>query len=109
MLVDNGAGHVFNSWTRMPDLEEQLALTSEFRFPNLVSRLLLKPGVKYEKAVEIFSPYDRIQDEHPDIRAAAADLIRRALEQGVPAFVFVNNRCEGCAPKTIEGILALLS
>jgi uncharacterized protein YecE (DUF72 family) len=108
MLVDNGVGHVFNSWTRMPELAEQLKLTESIKFPHMAARLLLKPGVKYEKAVEIFSPYDRVQDEHPDIRGATADLIRRALEQGVPAFVFVNNRCEGCAPKTIEAILALL-
>lgn len=108
MLVDNNTGHVFNSWTRMPEVREQLKLTQDFKFPHIAARLLLKPGVKYEKAVEIFSPYDRVQDEHPDIREATADLIRRALEQGVPAFVFVNNRCEGCAPKTIEGILSLL-
>ena len=56
MLLKHRVSHVFNSWTRMPALSEQLALTSDFRFPMLVARLLLRPGVQYEKAVEAYSP-----------------------------------------------------
>ena len=39
------------------------------------------------------------------LRKDAADLIRWASDMGVPAYTFVNNRFEGCAPKTIDGIL----
>lgn len=105
MLVRHGVAHVFNSWTRMPDLGEQLAATSGFDFPCYLARLLLRPGRKYEQAVEAFSPYDCIQDEQPELRSHAATLIKRARQCGRRAFVFVNNRCEGSAPLTINGIL----
>lgn len=108
LLNKHGVSHVFNSWTRMPSIGEQLDAADQFRPRNFIARLLLEPGTKYEEAVEAFSPYDRIQRELPAIRQDAARLIRRAIDLGVPAYVFVNNRCEGCAPKTIEGILALL-
>ena len=50
-----------------------------------------------------------MQEEQPELRRAGAELIRRAIRAGVPAYVFVNNRAEGSAPLTIEGILALLA
>ena len=107
-LKSQGAAHVFNSWTRMPTVGEQLSLAEEYSFAAYPSRILLNPGVAYAKAVEAFSPYDRIQEEHTQMRKDGALLIQRAIEQGVPAYVFVNNRAEGCAPLTIEGILKFL-
>ncbi|MBI1862344.1 MAG: DUF72 domain-containing protein [Deltaproteobacteria bacterium] len=104
-LKDQGLGHVFNSWTRMPTIGEQLKVWNGLSLPFLAARVLLTPGRPYEKAVEAFSPYDRIQDEQPELRKDSAYLIERAIQLGIPAFVFVNNRAEGCAPKTIEGIL----
>lgn len=109
MLEKHGVSHVYNSWTRMPTIQEQLQLTEANRFRCLPARLLLRPGVKYETAVEAYSPYDRIQDEQPESRQAAADLVRRAIQMGIPAFVFVNNRFEGSAPLTIQGILEILN
>lgn len=99
---------VFNSWTRMPELSQQFELASTHQFPALVARLLLQPGTRYEEAVEAFSPYDRIQEEHPSLRKAGAQLIQKAISSGKPAYLFVNNRAEGCAPKTIEGIVNLV-
>jgi len=108
MLISHHTSHVFNSWTRMPPVEEQLALTQDFKFRNYVARLLLEPGNSYQSAVDSYSPYDKVQNEQPKIRKAAASLITRAMDQSVPAYVFVNNRLEGCAPRTIDGILSLL-
>jgi uncharacterized protein YecE (DUF72 family) len=105
VLVKHGVTHVFNSWTRMPLLQEQLLAAKEFKFPCFVSRLLLNPGVAYENAVEAYSPYDKLFEQHLDLRIAAASLLQSALDAGVPAYVFVNNRFEGCAPLTIESIL----
>jgi len=105
MLTRHSVSHVFNSWTRMPALRDQLELTKKFRFSSYPARLLLRPGVKYEAAVEAYSPYDRVQDAQPELRDDAVSLIERALEFGVPAYVFVNNRCEGSAPHTIAAIL----
>lgn len=108
LLKRRGVAHVFNSWTRMPPIGEQLDAAADYVPPCYVARLLLEPGTKYEEAVEAFSPYDRIQKEQPKIRQDTVRLIRRAIELGVPAYVFVNNRCEGCAPITIEAITKML-
>jgi uncharacterized protein YecE (DUF72 family) len=105
MLARYRVAHVYNSWTRMPPLSEQLALTEDYAAPAYVARLLLRPGVQYETAVEAYSPYDKVCDEQPELRRDAARLIQRAVRFGKPAYVFVNNRCEGSAPATIQGIL----
>ncbi len=105
VLQKHSVSHVFNSWTRMPTIGEQLEVASGAKLPSYVCRLLLVPGTKYEQAVEAFSPYDKIQEEFPQVRDQTAQLLQRAVVFGVPAFVFVNNRAEGCAPVTIAGIL----
>lgn len=108
MLSGCGVGHVFNSWTKMPSIGDQLETAKGIKLPLMASRLLLEPGMKYEAAVEAYSPYDCIQHPLPQVRRDAADLVLDAIERRVPAYVFVNNRLEGCAPKTIEEILKLL-
>lgn len=109
MLARHRVAHVFNSWTRMPPLEKQLEAAERYDFPVLISRVLLEPGVAYAAAVEAFSPYDKICIEHAPLRKGAAALIDHAIKRRIPAYVFVNNRAEGCAPKTIEAILSLVS
>ncbi len=108
MLAKHGVSHVFNSWTRMPSLQEQLTLAKPYALDSIVSRVLLQPGTRYEDAVEAFSPYDQVVEEQPKLRTAIADLVQRAVELNLPAYVFVNNRAEGSAPKTIEGALSVL-
>lgn len=106
-LAKHGVSHVFNSWTRMPTLHEQLELVQSYDLKTVVSRILLQPGTKYENAVEAFAPYDQVREPAPALRRGGADLIRFARTRGKPAYIFVNNRAEGCAPLTIEGILNL--
>ena len=69
-------------------------------------RLLLKPGRKYEEAVKLFSPYDRIKDIYPEARVAGARLIQEARsgDGAAKGFIYVNNRLEGNAPGTIEAV-----
>lgn len=104
-LAKHGISHVFNSWTKMPTIEEQLAAAETFDAPSYVSRLLLQPGTKYEEAVEAFSPYDKLVEPQPALRAGVMALIQRAQKMGKPAYVFVNNRAEGSAPLTIAEVL----
>ena len=108
LLRRQGVAHVFNSWQDMPSLNEQLALPASFTTPDFfAARLLLKPGRKYQEAVELFRPYDRIKDPFPEGRAAGADLIRRALRQGgsTRGFIYVNNRFEGNALETLAAMV----
>jgi hypothetical protein len=109
VLREHNVAHVFNSWTRMPSVGEQLALPGSISAPFIVARILLRPGRTYSDAVDAFAPYDRIQDENPELRHDAAELIRQAALLKIPAYLVVNTRAEGSAPHTILGIARLLS
>lgn len=97
--------HVFNAWTRMPELDTQLRMPGAFTAEFTVCRALLRRGRSYEEAVRLFEPYDRIRDPHPRGREALRRLIEIARRDGRSAFIFVNNRFEGNAPATIEAIV----
>lgn len=105
-LVENRTAHVFNSWTKMPALGEQLELSQNYNFPCYVARLLLNPGAVYQEAVDSYSPYNKLHLNLSELRTATVRLLHKAKSIGVPAYIFVNNRFEGCAPKTIEALLA---
>ncbi len=100
--------HIFNSWQGMPPLDEQVALPASRTSPDFFgARLLLKPGRKYEEAVRLYNPYDRIKDPYPEGRAAGARLVQKARSQGGAAkgFIYVNNRFEGNALETIAAMV----
>lgn len=107
-LKTHGVAHVFNSWTRMPSIGEQLLDEDAFTADFTVVRALLRPGRTYNDAVDAFSPYDRIQDPYPEGRRDIVSVIDRALSQGIRPWVLVNNRFEGSAPYTIESLAQLL-
>jgi len=97
--------HVFNAWTRMPELSEQIAIEQAYTADFLVARALLRQGRPYAAAVEKFQPYARVQEPNPGAREALKALAGRAADRRKSAFVFVNNRFEGNAPGTIEAIV----
>lgn len=104
-LRTHGAAHVFNAWTRVPELPDQIAIAEAFTAPFTVARALLRAGRSYEEAVEAFSPYERVQDENPEARAALRELMSRARQMNEEAYLFVNNRLEGNAPGTIAAVV----
>ncbi len=107
MLRSHGVAHVFNNWTRMPSVAEQLAIegseTAEFN----VCRFLLKPGRSYDESVKTFQPYAELREPNEDARAAARRVMERSMQKKRRCSIYVNNRLEGCSPLTIEGIMAL--
>ena len=109
VLREHGVAHVFNSWTRMPPVGEQAELPGAFSAAFVVARILLRPGRYYAEAVDEFAPYDRIRDPNPELRRDVARLIEQARRLRVPAYILVNNRAEGSAPRTIAAIARLLS
>lgn len=104
-LASHNVAHVFNAWTRMPGLSDQIAREEAFTADFTVTRALLARGRRYEEAVETFAPYERIQDPNPSARQAMRELAERSRRMRKPAFLFVNNRLEGHAPSTIEGVI----
>ena len=97
--------HVYNAWTRMPEITDQIAVPDSRTSDVLVARALLRHGRPYEDAVKQFAPYDRVREVNEPVRRGLRELIDMARVDGRPAFIFVNNRLEGCAPMTINGFL----
>jgi hypothetical protein len=108
VLREHGVAHVFNSWTRMPSIGDQLDLPGSLSGPFLVARALLRPGRSYDEAVDVFAPYDRIREPHPPLRHDLARLVETAVRTRIPAYLLVNNRAEGSAPLTIAEVAKLL-
>jgi uncharacterized protein YecE (DUF72 family) len=107
VLARHNVAHIFNSWEAMPSLADQAALPGSCTARDFFgARLLLKPGRRYEDAVKLFSPYDRVRDPYPEGRSAAAHLIQEARAKKRKVFLYVNNRFEGNALDTIAAMLA---
>lgn len=104
-LSRRGAAHVFNAWTRMPELAAQLRFPEAFTAEFTVCRALLGRGRTYEQAVRLFAPYEEIREPDPRGREALRSLIEAARRDRRAAFLFVNNRFEGNAPRTIQAII----
>jgi uncharacterized protein YecE (DUF72 family) len=108
VLREHGVAHVFNSWTRMPPIGDQLDLPGSLSGPFIVARALLQQGRTYDEAVDAFAPYDRIQDPSPPLRQDLLRLIETAVRTRIPAYLLVNNRAEGSAPLTVAEVLRML-
>jgi uncharacterized protein YecE (DUF72 family) len=104
-LRSHGVAHVYNAWSRMPELGRQIAIPDSQTAEFTVSRALLRAGRSYEEAVATFAPYTEIKDPNPETRDALRVLIERSKEEQRMAFLFVNNRLEGNAPGTIIEIV----
>ncbi len=96
--------HVYNAWTRMPEIADQIAMSDSRTTDLLVARALLRHGRPYEDAVRQFAPYDRVQEVNEPVRRGLRELVDLARVDGRPAFLFVNNRLEGNSPGTIVSI-----
>ena len=75
--------HVFNAWTRMPDLVTSWTLPDAFTADFTVTRAFSR-GRAYEQAVKIFEPYDApgtrpLTATHPTDRRAAWQARRARL------------------------------
>ena len=105
VLRRHGVAHVFTSWTRMPPLYKQIEIAEAWTADFTVVRALLRPGRPYETAVQMFSPYEKVQDKYPGARDAMRTVIECARKRREPAYLFINNRLEGNAPVTIANVV----
>ncbi len=109
VLAAHGVAHVFNSWTDMPTIGEQLELPWTFSAGFTVARGLLRPGRRFADAVKLFEPYDRIREPQPEVRQDLLRVVAEALRRRLEALILVNNRLEGNAPGTIRALAAALT
>ena len=104
-LRTHRVAHVYNAWSRMPELGRQIAIPDSETADFLVCRALLRRGRMYEEALKTFAPYTTVQDPNPQARESMRVLIGRAREEKKFLFLFVNNRLEGNAPMTILSVV----
>jgi uncharacterized protein YecE (DUF72 family) len=106
-LASYNVTHVFNSWSAMPPVSEQMTMHGSRTNPERVAaRFLLKPGRNYEMSVKSFEPYDQIKEVNEDARQAGASLIKEGLTTpNRKTMIYVNNRLEGNSPATIAAML----
>ncbi|HMS82388.1 MAG TPA: hypothetical protein PKD12_01895 [Nitrospira sp.] len=62
----------------------------------------------YADAKKRAAPYGKIVAKLPEMRRDTVMLIHQSIAQAKPAYVLVNNRSVGNAPKTIQGLVELL-
>ncbi len=106
VLKRHGVVHVLNNWSAMPTVGEQMMVPDSDTSDSMVAaRFLLKPGRKYEEAVEQFSPYKAVKEVNEEARKAGAKLIAGAKAKGKQAFIYINNRLEGNALETINAMV----
>ena len=109
VLREHGVAHLFNSWTRMPAIGAQLDLADVITAGFVIARALLRPGRTYNEAVDAFAPYDTIREPQPALRRDLVRLARTARDLRIPAWILVNNRAEGSAPRTIAAVARTLA
>ena len=108
VLETHGVAHVYNHWSYMPSLAEQHKLMETFTAPFTVLRLLTPLKISYEAAKKRAEPYTKIVGELPEMRRDTVELVRKAVAENRGAYVLVNNRSEGNAPLTVQGLVGML-
>lgn len=104
LLRAHNVCHVANLWSFMPTPAAQRRIGDLMTGPAFVSRLLLTPGNRYEERVEAWSPFDRLQQVDLPLRGEIVDLVVEAVSRALPSYVIVNNKFEGCAPRSVLGL-----
>ncbi len=109
MLRRHGVAHLYNQWTHMPPVLEQMAVHPLNDNPFIAARFLLTPGHTQAWTEERFSPYHQIHELDADARKAMIEMFakagRKALPNGQPSYLFVGNHLEGNALHTLSDVM----
>lgn len=99
-----GVEHCVNVHPRMPAPAVQRACVPHAGTGPSTIRWMLHAGLRYEGAVERYTPFGEIVDRDPEARGTLADLVVEDARRGVESIVIVNNKAEGSAPRSIAGL-----
>lgn len=109
LLRDTGATYCLGGHARLPPLEEQLPMLRALWPGPLVCRWNLhsKHGAfGYEEARGLYEPFNQLVDEDLATRATLARVLRATTGLALPAYVTINNKAEGSAPRSVEALAA---
>ncbi len=102
MLKDSGAAHSYCVHPSMPSPAVQARTADPASQPAIVCRWMLHAGLAYTAAVDRYEPFDRIVDADTASRQEFAHLCALAIAHGKDAWVIINNKAEGSAPRSVE-------
>ena len=110
MLRRHGVAHVYNQWTQMPPVTEQLGQLPVGDNSFAAARYLLTPGVSHDHAEEMLAPYNRLREIDPAARESFRSILQHLLaqergESSAPAWLYVGNQLEGNALHTLADLL----
>lgn len=104
VLAAHGAAHVTSYHATMPWPAAQAAVVPLENAGVAVLRVVTPPGSRYDERKRTLAPFDRVQAPDPRMRAEVIALTLRAATLGIPVFVLVNNKAEGCSPETVAAL-----
>lgn len=108
VLRRHGVAHIYNQWTLMPGVDEQIELHPVSDNPFIAARYLLTPHRSRDWAEREFAPYNQMKEIDPIARETLRRLLLAASTPGAaPAFIYIGNLLEGNALHTISDVVNL--
>lgn len=107
LLRDTGATYCLGLHAKLPPIEAQLPVLRALWPGPLVCRWNLhrKHGAfGYSEAKGLYEPFDQLVDPDPDTRDVLARVIVATAAAGYRAYVTINNKAEGSAPRSVEAL-----
>ena len=109
MLRGLGAAHGYCVHPTMPSVSQQRAILggADVERPRVL-RWMLGHGRAYEEAKQRYAPFDALREPAPDVRREIVALLgSRRADPGSPGcIVIVNNKAEGCSPRSLVSLAA---
>ena len=112
VLKRHGVTHVYNQWTQMPPVNEQIGIHALDENAFVGARYLLKPHHNHQWAEVKMAPYNRIYEIDSSSRESLAYMLSHLIsEQGrnqKASYIYIGNQLEGNALHTIADVLERL-
>lgn len=104
-----GVAHIYNQWTHMPPVTEQMDLHPLEENDFVAERYLLKPHHTHQWAEGKMAPYNRIYEVDPSSRESLATTLNYLISDKEriekPSFIYIGNQLEGNALHTLADVL----
>ena len=108
VLRASGAVYCLGLHAKMLSIQDQLPMLRKLWPTPMVCRWNLNPihgAFGYEDARALYSPYDTTMDEDFDTRQALARVALATARAGLPAYITISNKAEGCAPLSVAALV----
>lgn len=105
----NAVTYCLGLHAKMPPIEQQLPLLRALWPGSLVCRWNLHSrhgAYGYEAARRGYEPFDQLVDPDPHTRDALARVIAGTTAGGQGAYITINNKAEGSAPRSVAALAA---